>query len=490
MIAEQKPLLNNNDNTNKLSLFFATLCIIDVFGVYPIITLPGAVIKCGWLGVPLVYGMLGFQVYTASLLGKAWIIAEQIAPEQMEQQNRYPYAALASLTLGNSWKRIIAFLLDFTVFAAGIPNLIIAAQNLEELGVKTYSFNVSYCYWILIFGIAQIPIMWLGSPKDLRLISGISVLMVIFSSIFINLCIIYDYRDPKIDITKLPTIRFDDDMLIIHNLLRTYGIIAFQFDVHPLLLTIQVDMEKRSKIIHAIIYAFIFSTCLFTTTAILAYWHYGKFVDYNILQTLPLNIWLYFVVIMVTMQLCFTSVIYNTALFQDIEDHYHIPREFTYKRCFARTTLMLLSIVLAESVPRFDIVMGLIGGTFTGPLMFILPAYFFINLRAIQHQNPQFNNSSNRRNNHYDSIKIFKFNFYKKNDLLIMDNNGSTHGNNFVAQQLASIESKCNYFVQYLLPRFVILFGIILTVTTTINTVHEIYNYVHYQSPCISHIFD
>ncbi|XP_044738976.1 amino acid transporter AVT1I-like [Chrysoperla carnea] len=464
-MVEHKPLLN--DNSKKLSLFYATLCIIDVFGVYPIITLPGAVIKCGWLGIPLVYGMLGFQVYTASLLGKAWLIAETIAPDQMEQRNRYPYAALASITLGKPWERVIANLLDFTVFAAGIPNIIIAAQNLEELGDKTSTFNVSYCYWILLLGAIQTPIMWLGSPKDLRLVSAISVAMVICSSIFINLCIVYDENDPKIDFTRPSSFRFDDNVLIWHNLLITYGIIAFQFDVHPLLLTIQVDMEKKSKIINAIIYAFLFSTLLFSITAILAYWHYGTRINYNILQTLPSNIWLYLVIILVTMQLCFTSVIYNTALFQDIEDYYQIPREFTYKRCIVRTALMIISLILAESVPRFDIVMGLIGGTFTGPLMFILPALIYIRLRLIQQQ--------------YNNLN---------NDLTTIDNNDVD--NNVIVQQSNStidMNNKCNYCVEYLLPRFVIVFGVILTVTTTINTIDKIYRYVNYQPPCIVNLF-
>lgn len=38
------------------------------------------------------------------------------------------------------------------------------------------------------------------------------------------------------------------------NLLKAYGIIAFQFDIHPMLLTIEVDMEKKQKIGRAVTY--------------------------------------------------------------------------------------------------------------------------------------------------------------------------------------------------------------------------------------------
>lgn len=38
------------------------------------------------------------------------------------------------------------------------------------------------------------------------------------------------------------------------NLLHAYGIIAFQFDIHPMLLTIEVDMEQKRKIGRAVTY--------------------------------------------------------------------------------------------------------------------------------------------------------------------------------------------------------------------------------------------
>lgn len=31
----------------SLSAFFATLCVVDLFGVFPIVTLPKAIISCG-----------------------------------------------------------------------------------------------------------------------------------------------------------------------------------------------------------------------------------------------------------------------------------------------------------------------------------------------------------------------------------------------------------------------------------------------------------
>lgn len=43
-----------------------------------------------------------------------------------------------------------------------------------------------------------------------------------------------------------------------------------------------------------------------------------------------------------------------------------------------------MAVFLAESVPRFDLVMGLVGSTLTGPLMFICPPVFFLKLCYIK----------------------------------------------------------------------------------------------------------
>lgn len=38
------------------------------------------------------------------------------------------------------------------------------------------------------------------------------------------------------------------------NILQTYGMIAFQFDIHPMLMTIEVDMQDKRRIGDAVTY--------------------------------------------------------------------------------------------------------------------------------------------------------------------------------------------------------------------------------------------
>lgn len=84
--------------------------------------------------------------------------------------DRYPYPAIADLALGRHAGKFVAVLLDVTIFGAGIPNLIIAAQNMQIIGLKVSEAqaDISFCYWLLILGVLLCPIMWLGSPKDMK----------------------------------------------------------------------------------------------------------------------------------------------------------------------------------------------------------------------------------------------------------------------------------------------------------------------------------
>lgn len=47
---------------------------------------------------------------------------------------------------------------------------------------------------------------------------------------------------------------FDLDEPDYINMLKVYGIIAFQFDIHPMLMTIEVDMQNKREIGNAVCY--------------------------------------------------------------------------------------------------------------------------------------------------------------------------------------------------------------------------------------------
>ncbi|XP_043482613.1 amino acid transporter AVT1B [Leptopilina heterotoma] len=376
MNRERIPLLFRDINSG-LSVFFATICIIDIFGVFPIIALPRAIVQCGFYGIPLVLVVFGLQIYTASLLGKSWIIATALDPH-ISRKNRYPLAAVTELTLGPRARSLVTLLLDLTIFGCGIPNILVASQSLQLFGLKVSNseFDLSFCYWLLVVGFFLCPIMWLGSPRDMKWLASISALSVSLTAAIVWWCIIED--DSSLSVPSVPTSPAWDKFI------SGYGMLAFQFDVHPTLMTIQVDMRQPQSINKAVMYSFLVSGSLFGITAGLAVWKYGGGTTANVLQSISPSYAIRAAILITAVQLCLSSALGHSALFQHLEDRWRIQRSFGWKRCALRSAIVFLGVAVGESVPRFDIVMSLIGGTLTGPLVFVLPPIMYIRARALK----------------------------------------------------------------------------------------------------------
>lgn len=113
--------------TRGLSVAFATLCVVDLFGVFPIVALPAALLSCGYYGAPLLLFVVTVQIYTAVVLGRCWTIAEKLCPA-IVSKSRYPYAAVAEYLYGRHMRSFVTVLLDLTVFGAGVPNLLVGIR--------------------------------------------------------------------------------------------------------------------------------------------------------------------------------------------------------------------------------------------------------------------------------------------------------------------------------------------------------------------------
>ncbi|CAD7083932.1 unnamed protein product [Hermetia illucens] len=344
-------------------------------------SLPGPIIQCGIYGIPLVLMFAIVQIYTATLLGRCWIIAERLDPS-IVKKSRYPYAAIAEMTYGKYMSILVTILLDLTIFGAGIPNLLVASENLQLLSqqVSDGKVNISFCYLLIVIGFCLCPLMWLGSPKNIKNVAIISVFTVSITAILLWYCIGVvpmhrNRRRNEIIKTEFPTTR---------EILTAYGIMAFQFDIHPMLLTIQVDMQRKCQIGRAVCYGVIATLSMATISAGLCAYKFGARVPTNILDALPKSGILYAVILLVTIQLCLSSAVGTNALFQHIESMLGVSRDFTAKRCIIRSFLIAIEVLIGELLPRFDVIMGLIGGTLTGPLIFILPPLFYSKMSKLE----------------------------------------------------------------------------------------------------------
>lgn len=68
------------------------------------------------------------------------------------------------------------------------------------------------------------------------------------------------------------------------------------------------------------------SGSLFAVTVCLALWKYGSNTTANILEAVPSGSVADIAVLLAALQLCFSSVIGYSALFQHLEDHWNVQR--------------------------------------------------------------------------------------------------------------------------------------------------------------------
>ncbi|XP_044753035.1 amino acid transporter AVT1I-like [Coccinella septempunctata] len=463
---------------DSLSLVSAIVCIIDVFGVFPIVALPKAIIDCGFYGVPLIATVCSVQIYTAILLGRCWMIAESI-DSSINTKSRYPYSALAEFTYGKTLGKLVTILVDITVFGGGIPNLIVASQNMQLLGLRLTSgdLNISFCIWILVLGTVLCPILWLGSPKDMKYLCLLSVCIVFLVFFLVNGSMIYstteDLPSSNSMVNKKSTWEY---------LLLAFGMVTFQFDIHPNILTIVVDMKEKIKISKAVMVSFLVTLCMFGVTCINGYLKFGKSLRPSILETLSTTMLLHFASVLVAVQLCLTSAISNNALYQHMEESLNISREFNHKRCILRTVLVILAIIIAESVPRFDIVMSLIGAALISPLVFILPPLFYLKILKIQ----------DRRKEDL-TFELFMKSADADGDILSVDTSFSdsivqnpTKFNSFLRKQDKYLVSARS--IEYFICVSIVLASLFSTILSTYLNIKDASSFESFSYPCIMNV--
>lgn len=129
---------------------------------------------------------------------------------------------------------------------------------------------------------------------------------------------------------------------------------------------------------------FLVSLSTFGLVATIAAIKFGASTHPSVLETLSTSVPLDFAAFFVALQLCLSSAISNNALYQHFEDCLQISTAFNHRRCILRTTVTIIAIVVAESVPRFDLVMSLIGGALTGPLVFIFPPLLYLKMLSLR----------------------------------------------------------------------------------------------------------
>uniref|UniRef100_A0A1A9ZDT4 Amino acid transporter transmembrane domain-containing protein n=1 Tax=Glossina pallidipes TaxID=7398 RepID=A0A1A9ZDT4_GLOPL len=466
---------HSHNNEEKLSLFVAVLYVIDMFGAFPFIMLPGLLVQLGFFGVPLVISVLVLQIYTSFLLSQCWIMAEELDPS-IVHKSRYPYAAIANLAYGRHASFLVTILLDLSTFAGGIPNIIMAAENLEMLGnsISESKSSLSFCYWTILVGMFLAPLTWLGSPKRMRGLAIFSVCVIVFivSSLWICLFSATAWGSPFQGMSfALP---------LSSKLLKTYCMLVFQFDIHPMLLTLQIDMQQKQLAGWAAFIGIAVTCSLAMVGSAIAAYKFGAMIGENVLRVLPTSPTLYITSVLMSLQLCFSVTANSSAMFLQLENYFKISENFSIKRMAIRTSVVVFQVVISEFVPSFDALMDIVGGTITGPLVFIMPTLFYRRLVRMEYAHQRTVTEAS-----YGSIAL-DLNYNPIEDLspqLLLDENLKTQSILRVCWQQAVytfVRLQCDLSLSVM----ILFFGALVTFFATYLNIFELSTLFHNNSPC------
>ncbi|XP_063837922.1 uncharacterized protein LOC135086995 isoform X2 [Ostrinia nubilalis] len=264
-----------------------------------VLALPRALVKTGWVGVPIIIGMCAIAAFSGKRLGDCWSIIEGRDPE-MRSRKRNPYAIIADQALGRTWSVIVSMAVTVTLFGAAVVYLLLAAQIIEQV-LHSLIPAVTFCSWYLIVAGAMTPLMLFGTPRDFSFIGVVALGATVLACALYFIQMMSEVRP---FVFRLGIHGFEDFFL-------AFGTIMFAFGGASTFPTIQNDMADKSKFSKSLQWSFIESTG----------WRFA-----------------------------------------------------------VRLSIMAGLLFIGESIPRFDKILALVGGTSVALLTFILPSYCYLNL--------------------------------------------------------------------------------------------------------------
>lgn len=362
--------MNSVENSvHGLTIWTTAVFIVGEIAGGGVLALPKAVEDTGWIGLPLLLVFTLTSSYTGIIISKSWIIIQNRFPEY-SQHVPDPYPVIGEKAYGKFGRHLVTFCINFTLFGASTVYLILASDNIETL-MSDVTKDISYCYWILILGGALIPITCFGTPKDFWPIGVGATLSTGIACVLILIQVLHDNE-------STPAVRHTPTKMMTFS--AAFGTIVFSLSGHPAFPTLITDMKKKSDFKWSILVGYTIVLCMYLPTTSSGYFVYGKDLNSNILKNMTSGPITYIIEILLTLHLIFGFLILINPVCQELEAKFGVPKVFTWKRCVARSIIVVSVIFVAESVPHFGAILSLVGGSTTTLLSYILPCLFYLKL--------------------------------------------------------------------------------------------------------------
>ncbi|XP_038216230.1 amino acid transporter AVT1D-like [Zerene cesonia] len=333
-----------------------------------VLALPRALVKTGWVGIPIIILMCLIAAFSGKRLGDCWTMVESRNPD-MRTRKRNPYAIIANEALGPIWSVGVSLALVVTQFGMSVVYLLLAAQIIEQIFLSLMP-NVTICIWYLVVAGAVTPLLLFGTPRDFSLLGFIAFISTVVA------CVLYFIQmmnDIKPFVFRYGIHGFTDFFL-------AFGTIMFAFGGASSFPTIQNDMTDRSKFNTSLQYSFLAILALYLPIAVAGYAVYGEAVAPNVAASLSATPLSLVGNVLMAVHLLAAFIILVNPVCQEMEELYSVPMDSVGYRTLVRLSIIAGILFIGESIPRFYTILALVGGTTIALLTFTLPSYCYLSL--------------------------------------------------------------------------------------------------------------
>ncbi|XP_071136027.1 uncharacterized protein [Mytilus edulis] len=351
-----------------LTVWTSSMFIIGAIAGIGVLSLPKAVEDTGWIGLFFIFVFIVKSAYTATLIGKCWVMIEDRYPEYRSHVPD-PYPIIGEKAFGTFGRNLVTVTNNIFNFGTAVVFMVLAANNVVTL-LANYT-DVSFCYWLLVLSVILAPMTCLGTPKNFWYIgigatisTGIACVLIVIQTVMDK------HKQPIVHHSETSTLK----------IFTACGKMVFAVAGHSIFPTIITDMKKKNDFHKSVLLGYGIVLLMYLPTALSGYLAYGRDVNVNVLKSLSVGNMAHITEILITVHLLFGFVIFMNPICQQFEAIVGVPEEFTWKRCVVRPIIVLAVLFVSESVPHFGTVLSLVGGSATTLLAYVFPCVFYMKL--------------------------------------------------------------------------------------------------------------
>ncbi|XP_063689364.1 uncharacterized protein LOC134822314 isoform X2 [Bolinopsis microptera] len=354
----------------KMGIFATALFIVGEMTGSGILGVPQALAYSGYSGFALMFLCVAVATYTGLTLSRNWMHVRDQYPRCAK-----PYQCIGNSAFGKCGEVAVQVCANVTLVGGCCAYILIAAQSLSRFLFIEFEVDcIGYRTCVAIMALVFLVVILFGSGGDSLLVPVLATVL----SVTFTLLIIYGIFQTG----KSPN--FQPYQVTAKSWFLSFGKFLFAFGGHSAFPNFQKEMKKPRDFPGSVIIAFLIKLVLYIPVGITGMLFFGDCVKPNILHNIDpqfkaLNAC---ILLLVAVQAIMSATILGNPVAAMIEGAIGAPHKqlFSAKRVAVRIGYVAVAIVVCEAIPRFDLIMALIGGTTINTAVFILPSLFHIKL--------------------------------------------------------------------------------------------------------------